>query len=342
MKILENHSLETLNTLALKQSARYFVEVSSTEDVTSALTFARHHSLPWMILGSGSNLILSQDYPGLMIHPKIKGIQLLEDDGNTVTVKIAASENWHEVVQFSLQQGWYGLENLALIPGTIGAAPVQNIGAYGVELCDVFDSLEAWDEMQQQWVILDRQQCQFSYRDSLFKQHPHRFVIVSVTLRLSKLSRVNVQYQSLQEYFSPKGLYPLAAEERTPEEVFKAVVAIRQSKLPDPAVAPNAGSFFKNPLVSNDQYENLLKRYSQLVSYPADGDQRKLAAGWLIEQAGWKGKRQGNLGIHSQQALVLVNYGGGSGEELLQFANTLCEDIKQRFGVTLEIEPVVV
>lgn len=342
MKILENHPLGALNTLALKQSARYFVDIFSRDDLLAALTFARQHSLPWMVLGSGSNLVLSRDYPGLVIHHQGKGIELVGEDASSVTVKIAAGEDWHSLVKLTLEKCWYGLENLALIPGTAGAAPVQNIGAYGVELCDVFDSLEAWDEKAQCFITLDRQQCLFAYRDSLFKQQPGRFVIMSLTLRLSKIPGVNVRYQSLQDYFSSKGPCPVSKEQITPGDVFNAVVAIRQAKLPDPAKVPNAGSFFKNPLVSTGQYESLLKQYSELVSYPAAEHQRKLAAGWLIEQAGWKGKRQGSIGVHPQQALVLVNYGEGSGAELLQFANILCEDIQRRYGVTLEIEPTIV
>jgi len=342
MKILENHPLEALNTLALKQSARYFVDIFSKDDLLAALTFARQHQLPWMALGSGSNLVLSRDYPGLVIHHQLKGVELISDTASSVTVKIAAGENWHSFVKLSLENNWYGLENLALIPGTVGAAPVQNIGAYGVELCDFFECLEAWDEQQQQFVTLDRQQCQFAYRDSLFKQQSHRFVIVSLTLCLSKSPKVNIQYQSLQDYFSPQGSCPRNKEQITPNDVFSAVVAIRQSKLPDPAKVPNAGSFFKNPLVSMVQYESLLKQYPYLVSYPAAAGQRKLAAGWLIEDAGWKGISRGHVGVHPQQALVLVNHGGGSGADLLQFANTLCEDIKRRYGVVLEIEPVII
>lgn len=342
MKIREHHPLEKLNTLKLKQSARYFAEVASRDDLLTALHFARDRQLPWMVLGRGSNLVLSRDYPGVMIHQQLRGIEQVRDEGENIHIKIAAGEDWHELVTFSLQQGWYGLENLALIPGTAGAAPVQNIGAYGVELCDVFESLEAWDETQQRFVMLDRQQCLFAYRDSLFKQQPHRFVILNVTLRLSRMPKVNIQYQSLQEYFSARSSRPMASDRITPEEVFSAVVAIRRAKLPDPDVIPNVGSFFKNPLVSTEQYESLLRQYPALVSYPAGPQRRKLAAAWLIDQAGWKGKRVDNIGVHPQQALVLVNYRDGSGAELLQFANTLCEDIQQRYGVILEMEPVVV
>jgi UDP-N-acetylmuramate dehydrogenase len=342
MLILENHSLANLNTLALGQSARYFATIESPADLSLALCFAREHALPWMILGGGSNLVLSQDYPGLVIHNQLKGIEWLEEDGDNVRIKVAAGEHWHALVSHCLDKGWYGLENLALIPGTAGAAPVQNIGAYGVELCDVFYSLEAWDEQQQQCVTLDKSRCAFAYRDSVFKQQPGRFVILSLILQLSTAPRVNIHYQSLQDYFSPRGPHPMLAEDIRPRNVFDAVVAIRKSKLPDPAQMPNAGSFFKNPLVTADQYAALLKQYPALVSYPAAGGQRKLAAGWLIEQAGWKGKTLGHVGVHPQQALVLVHHGQGSGAELLQFATLLREDIRQRYGVTLEMEPVVV
>lgn len=347
MVILENHALANLNTLALRQSARYFAPIASRADLSLALSFARRHGLPWMVLGGGSNLLLSQDYPGVMIHNQIKGIELLrepllQEETPPVWIKVGAGENWHHLVTFCLDKGWYGLENLALIPGTAGAAPVQNIGAYGVELCDVFCSLEAWDEQQQAVVTLDKQQCAFAYRDSVFKQQPGRFVILSVTLQLSTVPRVNIQYQSLQDYFSAQGPHPMAVGDIYPRNVFDAVVAIRRAKLPDPAQVPNAGSFFKNPLVDAAQYASLLKRYPQLVSYPAANGQRKLAAGWLIEQAGWKGKSLGAVGVHPQQALVLVNHGGASGAELLQLAKTLCEDVQQRYGVTLEMEPVVV
>jgi len=342
MDILENYSLKELNTLALNQRTRYFLPLQNSEDLISALKFAQDKGVPWMVLGGGSNLVLAHDYPGLVLHNKIPGIKILSETEQEVLISVGAGESWHALVQHTLQHHWYGLENLALIPGTVGAAPVQNIGAYGVELSDVFESLEAWDDLKKSFVTLDKKSCEFSYRDSIFKQRPQRYVIVQVVLRLSKKPEVHIQYQSLQEFFLQPEQQAQYGQNVSPEHVFNAVVNIRQSKLPDPVRIPNAGSFFKNPVVADEHYRRLLKSYPALVSYPAGEQKRKLAAGWLIDQAGWKGKRIGDVAVHEHQALVLVNYGNATGAEVLQFADQIRRDIQHHYGVSLEIEPVIV
>jgi UDP-N-acetylmuramate dehydrogenase len=339
MEIVEHHSLKAHNTLALDQRARFFSAVCTEDELTEALAFARQHQLPWKVIGAGSNLVLSRDFPGLVIQNCIKGIHLIKEEEQSFLVEVGAGENWHNFVCQALEQGWHGLENLALIPGTVGAAPVQNIGAYGVELCDVFHSLRALDTHTDSWVTLDLAACDFSYRDSLFKKQPDRFVITRVCFRFQKDAPINIQYQQLADYLLDQ--YG-TLETLTRRQILQAVVAIRSSKLPDPEKIPNVGSFFKNPLVSEDQRNALLKSHPQLVSYLSADRQYKLAAAWLIDQAGWKGKQRERVGVHQQQALVLVNRGNARGEDVLALAHAIQQDIKNRFAVSLEIEPVII
>ncbi len=339
MKYQENYSLQSHNTLALQQSARFFVEVISETELLQAKQFAADKKIPLLMLGEGSNLVLSQDYPGLVVHNCIKGIQLVAEDAHTVTINVGAGEDWHDLVQQALENRWFGLENLALIPGTVGAAPVQNIGAYGVELNEFVASVRVWDNDTDQWQVLSNADCLFSYRDSVFKKNPSRYLISSVQLRLSRELKVNITYQALRDY--------LVKQEKnidhvTPAQVFAAVVNIRKSRLPDPAVTPNAGSFFKNPIIPLTEYQDLLEKFPALVSYPAGASHCKLAAAWLIDQAGWRGRQEGHVAVHDSQALVLVNRGSASGAELLAFAAKISSDIEQRYGIHLEIEPTII
>ena len=317
----------------MQSVAEYFCAVTSQQDIQQALLFADEQKLPLSVLGGGSNVLLPSQLPGLVIQPANRGIQLVEQQGDSLLVKVAAGENWHQLVMHCLEQGWYGLENLALIPGNTGAAPIQNIGAYGVELKDRFHSLEAVHLETGDKLGLSLSDCKFGYRDSIFKNTlKGRVIIVSVTLELSTVPDLQLDYPALQA---------LRGTDATPMDVAREVMAIRSSKLPDPTQLPNVGSFFKNPVVSVDQAAELRTRYPGLVSYPHEQGE-KLAAGWLIDHAGWKGKRVGEVGVHHQQALVLVNYGAASAEDVLSLAQQIATDCQQRYGVALEREPVVI
>jgi len=340
MKVLENYTLQPHNTLALPQSARFFVRVQSELELMHASQFAKDKHIHLLMLGEGSNLVLSCDYPGLVVQNAIKGIEIVAEDADSVTIDIGAGENWHHIVCYALSHHWFGLENLALIPGTVGAAPIQNIGAYGVEVCSFVTAVRAWDTKSHEWQLFNNSQCQFAYRDSLFKREPGRLLITRVQLRLHKMRAVNIHYLALKNWFESRGVFNV--NEISPQQVCDAVIDIRRSRLPDPAVTPNVGSFFKNPIVPLVRYQQLLKKFPGLVSYPAGESHRKLAAAWLIDQAGWKGVREGQVAVHDQQSLVLVNRGGATGAQLLVFAQKIATDIKHRYGIDLEIEPTVI
>jgi UDP-N-acetylmuramate dehydrogenase len=288
------------------------------------------------ILGGGSNVVLAPELPGLTVKVETKGIRLLDQTAHDYIVEAQAGEVWHDFVDHCLSHGWPGLENLALIPGTVGAAPVQNIGAYGVELEQRFHSLLVWDLHAGRQVQMGPADCRFAYRDSVFKHaQAGRWLIVAVRLRLPCVWRPVMDYPDLQRY------PPLLKTHTQPRHIFDAVCEIRRAKLPDPAVLGNAGSFFKNPVVDAARYERLKAEYPELPAYPQPDGQYKLAAGWLIDQAGWKGRRVGPVGMHERQALVLVNYGGATAQDVLGLAAQIKDAIGQRFGVELEQEPVV-
>ncbi|MFT0213265.1 UDP-N-acetylmuramate dehydrogenase [Pseudomonas sp. F1_0610] len=327
-------SLKPYNTLAIDVKAKYFVSAQSLIQIQQALAFAQAQGIPFFLLGGGSNLVLTQDIPYLVLHIATKGIQVLSEDQQHVTLEVQAGENWHAFVQWSLAQGWSGLENLSLIPGTVGAAPVQNIGAYGVEVKDYLDSLTALDTQTGEVLDFSNAKCQFSYRESYFKQHLGRYLILSVRFRLNKQAKLHLEYGPIRQQLAEEGI-----AEPTPQQVAAVVCTIRQSKLPNPAELANTGSFFKNPLVSTAQVQRLKQAYPDLISYNLSNEQAKLAAGWLIEKAGWKGYRQGDAGVHAKQALVLVNYGNASGKDILQLAQKIQQTIRDKFQVSLEIEP---
>lgn len=331
-----NVSLRALNSLALPASANQFYSVSSAQQLPEMLEYFRNKAIKPLILGAGSNVVLArEDYPHC-VRIETRGIHLHEQTDETVTLDVAAGENWNELVNHCLDQGYFGLENLALIPGTVGAAPIQNIGAYGVELCEFVEQLELIGLQNSAIETVSNEQCEFAYRDSVFKNRwKDRYIITQVRLKLRKKAVVNTTYKSLADELAN-------VRDPSPVDVRDAVVRIRQAKLPDPDTIPNAGSFFKNPLVKTSQLAELLGQYPELVSYATpDPAYAKLAAGWLLEKAGWKGHRRTNVGVHNEQALVLVNSGAATGAELLTLADDICADIKQTFEVDLQIEPRV-
>lgn len=334
---LSDVSLEAYNTLAVPARARHFVSLEDEQHLDCALAFARAQSLPVLALGGGSNIVLRADYPGLVIHLNWRGRQVVRETKEHVWLKVAAGENWHQLVEFCLQQQYWGLENLSLIPGNVGAAPIQNIGAYGVELKDVFAELEAVEIGSGERATFNREQCDFGYRDSVFKRDlRNRYIITSVTLKLNRVPHLILSYPALRDALAEQ---PLA--EVTPLDVSRAVCAIRQAKLPDPAFIPNVGSFFKNPVVDVQTFLRLQHQHPGLISYPVDELQVKLAAAWLIERAGWKGFVQGKVAVHKEQALVLTNPGRGYGHEVLELAQRIQDSIAKEFGISLEMEPQI-
>ena len=342
LSIQQHVSLQPLNSLALPAFAEYFCSVSDEQELLAALDYAREHQLAVTPLGGGSNLVLAGDLRGLVISLNTKGYSYSINE-DSVEVTFAAGENWHQAVLTTLQQGWYGMENLSLIPGNIGAAPIQNIGAYGVELADLFVSLRAVEIATGKLCHFNKAACQFAYRDSLFK-HAARdhYIIVDISLRLTTNPAVNMDYPALVAAAAEAGL----SSDLTPQAVSQLVCQIRRQKLPDPQVTPNAGSFFKNPVVADSTAAELLKLYPQMPVYPQPNQRAKIAAAWLIDYCGFKGVRRGYLGVHQHQALVLVNYpvkgeGGGTGQQLLELAEELRRAVQQRFSISLEIEPRV-
>lgn len=330
--IQSNVALQSFNTFGIAAYAQSYLRITKVGQLQQ---IAQLDHLPILVLGGGSNLILTRDFPGLVLHIALKGRELVRQDDQFVYVKAAAGEIWHDFVQWTLAQGWGGLENLSLIPGSVGAAPMQNIGAYGVEIERCFYSLSWFEFATQKIHTLSHADCQFGYRDSVFKNNLRdQGVILDVTFALPKQWQARLNYGEIAHMF--QAITP------TPQQISSAICSIRQNKLPDPASIGNAGSFFKNPLVSQAFRTALVTRFPQLVSYPQANGQYKLAAGWLIEKAGWKGRAAGRVGVYQKQALVLVNLGGALGTEVLALAQQIQTDVKQQFGVQLEIEPVLV
>ncbi|MEB3752753.1 UDP-N-acetylmuramate dehydrogenase [Acinetobacter sp. MD2(2019)] len=332
MDVQQQVQLQRFNTLNLKAIAAFYVKISTRQALLQALDFAKQQQLNCLILSGGSNMLLPEKIDALVIHIDILGIEKVEEDEQCVHVKVGAGENWHDFVLYSTQQAWYGLQNLALIPGLVGASPVQNIGAYGVEAGDFIESVEVYDREAAVFKRLSAKDCHFAYRHSIFKDHPNRFVIVSVHFKLLKVAQPKLAYGDLRAAM---------ADDLSPENLQKQVIAIRQSKLPDPKEFPNAGSFFKNPVIDEVQYQKLLAIFPNMPHYPQPHAKVKIAAGWLIDQAGWKGQRLGCVGMFAKQALVLVNYDSASLNDVQQTYRAVQHAVKQKFNIVLEPEPVL-
>jgi UDP-N-acetylmuramate dehydrogenase len=328
----ENVSLKKYNTFGIEATARHFAVFSSADELASLLDQAPE---PVVVLGGGSNILLLGDVAGTVLINGIKGIDLVDEDDRYLYVRVGAGENWHGFVEYCLDRDWAGVENLSLIPGSVGAAPMQNIGAYGVELKEVFHELEAWDLQDGKVKMFTLNDCRFGYRDSVFKnEYKDRFIILTVTFRLHREPVFHTQYGAIREELDKMNIRKL-----TIRAIADAVVRIRTAKLPDPAVIGNAGSFFKNPSIRDAQFSELKTSFPDMVGYPDPASaMTKLAAAWLIEQCGWKGYRRGDAGCHDRQALVLVNYGGATGREIYDLSEDILRSVQQRFGVTLERE----
>ncbi|WP_343582849.1 UDP-N-acetylmuramate dehydrogenase [Pseudomonas sp.] len=330
----EQVSLKPYNTFGIDVKARYFSPAHDDQEVRQALSQAQQRGLPVLVIGGGSNLLLTGDIDALVLHMASRGRRVLSDDGERIVVEAEAGEPWHPFVQWTLAQGYCGLENLSLIPGTVGAAPMQNVGAYGVEIKDVFVGLTALHRETGELRDFGLVECAFGYRDSLFKRNPGRWLILRVRFALHRTLQARLDYGPVRQRLTEQGV-----TEPTAQAISEAICSIRREKLPDPAELGNAGSFFKNPVVSAEQVERIRAQYPGVVAYPQADGQVKLAAGWLIEQAGWKGHREGDAGVHRLQSLVLVNYGQASGAQMHALARRIQADILERFGVELEMEP---
>lgn len=334
MNIRENFSLRTFNTFGLDVHALYFTEATTITELSTLVNDPEFKNIPKLILGGGSNILFTGDFKGLVIRNCLTGIRILKEEGDLVWVQAAGGEVWHHFVLWCIDHGLAGIENLSLIPGCVGAAPIQNIGAYGVEIKDTFSELEAMDMTSGSIRTFSKQECLFGYRDSIFKREAkNKYIILSVTFCLSRVPVLHTSYGAIEQELK-------AMHVSTPniKSISQAVINIRSSKLPNPEIIGNAGSFFKNPEVPVPQFEELKKKYPEIVGYATPANNVKVAAGWLIEQCGWKGKVSGHVGMHKQQALVLVNYGDATGDELLQHAKAVQRSVQEKFGVELEME----
>ena len=331
--IQENISLKPFNTFGIEANTRYFGRFSSVEELNQILTSNKDKEL--LILGGGSNILLTKNFDGLTLINEIKGFEVTKNDGDSVIVKSGAGEIWHEFVLKCIENNFSGVENLSLIPGSVGASPMQNIGAYGVEIKDVFESVEAYHIQTGELHTFSKEECEFGYRESVFKRkYKGQYVIISVSYKLSlSAPKVNTSYGAIESELKEMNI-----SKPSIKDVSQAVINIRSSKLPNPKEIGNAGSFFKNPVISKELFDKLIVEFPTIPNYPAENDGKKIAAGWLIEQCGWKGKTLGHYGVHKLQALVLVNYKGATGTEIYDLSSSIIKDVEDKFGITLERE----
>ncbi|MAT67222.1 MAG: UDP-N-acetylenolpyruvoylglucosamine reductase [Crocinitomicaceae bacterium] len=334
MNIIENYPLLKLNTFGVDVKAKYFTSINTINELIELTKTNVFKDLELLILGGGSNILFTKDFDGLVILNNIKGKEIIDQNQKSIFLKIGAGENWHELVMYCVDNGWGGIENLSLIPGNTGTAPMQNIGAYGVEIKETFIELEALEISSGKIVKFNNSDCEFGYRESVFKNKmKNQYIILNITLELKKNPVLNINYGDVKAILESQNI-----KNPTIKDVSNAIISIRQSKLPDPKKIGNSGSFFKNPIVSLNQLELIKKKYPNVVNYEINENEFKIAAGWLIERAGWKGKKFNNYGIHEKQALVLVNYGLANGMEIFELSEKIILDIKDKFGITLERE----
>lgn len=333
IKIEKNFSLLPYNTFGMAQNASAFSTINH-EDELSALNHYPEFQQGILAWGGGSNFLLTSEVQEWVLYNNIKGRRIVKEEGNDIFIEAGAGEIWHDFVLFTVQLGFSGLENLSLIPGKVGASPVQNIGAYGAEVKDTLYSVKAWDLQQNRFQTFSNADCQFGYRDSIFKnQYKGRFFITAVIFKLSKKPVFNIEYGGIRKELETMGIKELSTK-----AISDAVIQIRRSKLPDPAIVGNAGSFFKNPVIGEEQFHQLKNHFSDMPFYETGIEQYKIPAAWLIEQCGWKGFREGQIGVHPRQALVLVNYGGGNGQKIYELSQRIISSVNEKFGIQLERE----
>jgi len=331
--IINNLSLKNYNTFGIDAKAKYFVEFESIMELQKIINSDTFNNNKNFILGEGSNLLFTQDYNGLIIHNKIAGICILEDNENNVIVEVGSGVNWHKFVMWSVNQELSGIENLALIPGTVGASPMQNIGAYGVEVKDSISKVHAFEIASKKLKIFSNKDCNFEYRDSVFKEKfKNKFIITKVEFKLSKIPLNKTTYGSIEKELKSLNLQP------SPRNIAEAVMGIRSRKLPNPVEIGNSGSFFKNPIIKISNFKELQKQFPEMVGYKISEVEIKISAGWLIDNAGLKGYRKGDAGVHKNQALVLVNYGNASGKDIINLSRMIQEKILEKYGIQIEPE----
>ena len=344
MRLQENISLKLYNTFGIDARAKYFTAFNSLNELAESLEWSQQAGVngkgETLVLGGGSNILFTKNYEGLILKNQLSGINKIAEDENYVYVQAGAGENWHRLVLYCINHGWSGIENLSLIYGSVGASPIQNIGAYGVEIKDVFHSLEAFHKQEKKTIIFNAADCEFAYRESIFKtKYKNEFVITNVTFRLSKKSILNTTYGAIEQE-----LQAMNVKEPDLQSVSQAVINIRSRKLPDPKVTGNAGSFFKNPEISNSKFDELKQMFPGIIGYEIPNGNIKLAAGWLIEQCGpengssWKGYRKGDAGCHLKQALVLINYANATGKDIYALSQSIIDSVNKKFAVLLTTE----
>jgi UDP-N-acetylmuramate dehydrogenase len=335
-EIKENFSLKKYNTFGIEVKTKYFVEYSTVNELSNFLGTQRKQDLPLMFIGGGSNVLFTKDFEGYLLHSKINGVEIIKEEDDKVYVRVGAGEDWDEFVEYCVKNGWGGVENLSLIPGNVGTCPIQNIGAYGVEVKDVITEVESIEIDTLKKTLFTNEECRFGYRDSVFKGKLRgRHIINYVTFCLSKKPIFKLDYGNLKEALKEYDQVNL-------QNIRQAVINIRDSKLPKPEVIGNAGSFFKNPVVHTNIFEDLKKSYADIPFYLQEEDSVKIPAGWLIEQAGWKGRNIGKVGVHEKQALVLINHGGATGQEIVDLAKEIQKSVKEKFGIDIEMEVNVI
>ncbi len=338
MKIYEDFKLLNYNTFGVESNSKYYIEISSEEALRNVSKLNHFKKNPVLILGGGSNILFTKNFDGLVISNKIRGREIIFQNSDYVYLKVGAGENWHDLVMYCVDKGWGGIENLSLIPGNTGTAPMQNIGAYGVEIKETFLELEAFEIKTGKTIKFLKSDCNFGYRESIFKnEKKNQYIILNITLKLNKKPEINISYGDVIKILEDNNI-----KNPTIKDVSNAIISIRKLKLPDPNKIGNCGSFFKNPIIEKNQLKIIQKKYPNIVYYKINESKVKIAAGWLIEKAGWKGKTFNNYGVHKNQALVLVNYGNAKGSEIYELSEKIIVDIYQKFQISLEREVNVI
>lgn len=332
-----NISLKAYHSFASNEIANYFTIISNKEDIVELSNWSKQHHKPFLILGAGTNILFTKNFDGIVAKMELMGVKKINESSSEVILEVGAGEQWHYFVSYCVQKGWGGIENLSLIPGTVGATPIQNIGAYGVEVKDCIKQVTAFDTVNEKWITFNNQDCEFGYRSSLFKRTKNRYIISNLQFVLQKQPTLKTDYGVIRDVLHEKNI-----KNPSLDDVSNAIIQIRTNKLPDPKKIGNAGSFFKNPTITIDQFEQLKNEFPKIVAYPISDIAYKIAAGWLIEDCGWKGVRKGNVGCYDKQALVIVSYGIESGNEVFDFSETILKSVKDKFGITLEREVNIV
>jgi len=331
MKLQQNIALNRYHSFACEETTSFFTSVATKEALNEAIDWANTHNQPYLILGAGTNLLFSKQYHGLVIKMAFTGIQKLQETASEVLLKVGAGENWSHFVSYCVQKSWGGLENLSLIPGAVGAAPIQNIGAYGVEVGEHILSVDAFDTLKNEWVTIPHLECAFGYRSSIFSRAANRYIVCAVEFKLSKQPLLRTDFGAIQSV-----LYKMGVHQPSVESIANAVIYLRSNQWPDPKKLANAGSFFKNPTITKNQYDQLILQFPSLMAYPINDHTYKIAAGWLLEACGWKAVTKDQVGCYKDQVLVIVNYGAAKGKTILDFSEAIIESVQLKFGIVLE------